>query len=163
MADQARRPDGDDLVVDIEDPTSADADRWRAEYYAEIDRRFEGGFDADASHVAPADRLVPPHGVLLLARLHGEAVGGGALRLDQGEAALVKHMWVDPKVRGLGVGRRVLTALEDEARSRGVDVVRLETNRTLTEAIALYRSSGYDEVEDFNGEPYGDHWFEKHL
>jgi DNA-binding MarR family transcriptional regulator len=151
------------IEVDVEDPRSEDAVRWRAEYYAEVDRRFVGGFDADASHVAPTDQLTPPTGVLLLARLHGEAVGGGALRFYADEPAHVKHMWVDPAVRGLGVGRRVLSALEDEARRHGIAAVRLETNRTLHEAIALYRSSGYDEVPAFNDEPYGDHWFEKRL
>ena len=45
----------------------------------------------------------------------------------------------------------------------GSRVVRLETNRTLTEAIAMYRSAGYVEVEAFNDEPYAHHWFEKHL
>ena len=40
---------------------------------------------------------------------------------------------------------------------------RLETNRSLTEAIALYRSAGYVEVPAFNDEPFADHWFEKDL
>ncbi|HEX6312549.1 MAG TPA: MarR family transcriptional regulator, partial [Acidimicrobiia bacterium] len=42
-------------------------------------------------------------------------------------------------------------------------VARLETNRNLTEAIALYRSAGYVEVDAFNDEPYAHHWFEKRL
>ena len=42
-------------------------------------------------------------------------------------------------------------------------VIRLETNRALTEAIALYRRSGYVEVDAFNAEPYAHHWFEKRL
>jgi hypothetical protein len=41
--------------------------------------------------------------------------------------------------------------------------VRLETNRTLTEAVAMYRAAGYVEVEPFNDEPYAHHWFEKRL
>jgi hypothetical protein len=41
--------------------------------------------------------------------------------------------------------------------------VRLETNKTLSEAIRLYRSAGYDEVAAFNDEPYAHHWFEKRL
>ena len=72
-------------------------------------------------------------------------------------------MWVAPSARGLGVGRRILTELEEHARRRGVARVRLETNRTLKEAGALYRSAGYDEVEAFNDEPYAHHWFEKRL
>ena len=72
-------------------------------------------------------------------------------------------MWVAPSARGLGVGRRLLSELEREAAHHGSDVVRLETNRSLTEAIALYRSSGYVEVDPFNDEPYAHHWFEKRI
>ena len=42
-------------------------------------------------------------------------------------------------------------------------MVRLETNRNLTEAIGMYRSAGYREVDPFNDEPYAHHWFEKVL
>lgn len=72
-------------------------------------------------------------------------------------------MWVAPEARGLGVGRRLLEELERLARDRGAAAVRLETNRALTEAIALYRRTGYVEVEAFNEEPYAHHWFEKRL
>jgi ribosomal protein S18 acetylase RimI-like enzyme len=72
-------------------------------------------------------------------------------------------MWVSPDARGLGLGRRLLGELERAAREHGVRVVRLETNGTLHEAIAMYRSSGYAEVPAFNDEPYAHHWFEKRL
>jgi hypothetical protein len=72
-------------------------------------------------------------------------------------------MWVDPSMRGLGLGRRLLSALEDEAADLGSVRVRLETNRALREAIALYRSAGYREVPAFNDEPHAHHWFEKRL
>jgi hypothetical protein len=42
-------------------------------------------------------------------------------------------------------------------------VLRLETNRSLTEAIAMYHSAGYLEVDPFNDEPYAHHWFEKRI
>jgi len=48
-------------------------------------------------------------------------------------------------------------------RKRRVSLLRLETNKALTEAQALYRSSGYHEVRPFNDEPYAHHWFEKAL
>jgi ribosomal protein S18 acetylase RimI-like enzyme len=70
-------------------------------------------------------------------------------------------MWVATSARGLGVGRRILSELERHARQRGARVARLETNRTLSEAISLYRSAGYTEVDAFNDEPYAHHWFEK--
>ena len=72
-------------------------------------------------------------------------------------------MWVSPDARGLGIGRRLLIDLEERAREAGASVVRLETNRSLKEAIQLYRSSGYREVKSFNDEPYAHHWFEKRL
>jgi ribosomal protein S18 acetylase RimI-like enzyme len=53
--------------------------------------------------------------------------------------------------------------LESREVDAGAVVVRLETNRSLTEAIALYRRSGYRKVEAFNDEPYAHHWFEKRL
>jgi hypothetical protein len=52
--------------------------------------------------------------------------------------------------------------LEARAAQHG-DVVRLDSNGALTEAIALYRSSGYVEVAPFNDDVYPDHWFEKRL
>jgi ribosomal protein S18 acetylase RimI-like enzyme len=72
-------------------------------------------------------------------------------------------MWVSPAVRGLGLGRRLLSELERRAAEHGCRAVQLETNRALAEAIAMYRSSGYREVPAFNDEPYGDHWFEKSI
>ena len=72
-------------------------------------------------------------------------------------------MWVAPETRGLGLGRRMLAELERHAQAAGATTVRLETNRSLTEAIALYRGSGYREVAAFNTEPYAHHWFEKIL
>ncbi len=72
-------------------------------------------------------------------------------------------MWVAESARGLGVGRRLLHELEAHAVQHGSRVVRLETNRTLIEAVAMYRSAGYVEVAAFNDEPYAHHWFEKHL
>ena len=72
-------------------------------------------------------------------------------------------MWVADTVRGLGIGRRMLEALEAEAPALGLTTVRLETNRALEEAIHLYRSAGFREVAPFNADPYAHHWFEKRL
>ena len=72
-------------------------------------------------------------------------------------------MWVAGTARGLGVGRRLLSDLEARAAAGGARTVRLETNRALTEAIAMYRSAGYREVPPFNDEWYAHHWFEKDL
>ncbi|HEX8802925.1 MAG TPA: GNAT family N-acetyltransferase, partial [Acidimicrobiales bacterium] len=145
------------------DPTSPDARACIDAYFAELARRFEGGFDPDVTATVDPGELTEPAGLLLLARLWGEPVGCGALKLHGAEPAEVKRLWVAPSVRGLGVGRRLLSELEDRARRHGADRVRLDTNSTLREAIALYRSTGWVEVERFNDEPYAHHWFEKRL
>jgi DNA-binding MarR family transcriptional regulator/GNAT superfamily N-acetyltransferase len=149
--------------IGIEDPTSADATWCIQSYFAELDRRFTAGFDPGKALSLDAAELIEPAGLLLLARLRGEPIGCGALKFHGTHPAEIKRMWVSSRARGLGVGRRLLADLERQASSRGVTTVHLETNRTLTEAIALYRSSGYQEVSAFNDEPYGDHWFEKRL
>jgi len=147
----------------IEEPTSPDA-RWCiAQYFAELNARFEAGFNPSLSISADAHELTPPAGALLIARLGARPVGCGALKFHQGAPAELKRMWVAPEARGLGLGRRLLQALERQAREKGVEVLRLETNGALSEAIALYRSSGYREVAAFNDEPYAHHWFEKQL
>jgi len=147
----------------IEDPESADA-RWCIEsYFATLGDRFDAGFDPAVSIRADAQDLTPPSGLLLVARLHERPVGCGAVKLHGEDPAEIKRMWVAPEARGLGLGRRLLTSLEREAAVRGASVARLETNRSLGEAVSLYRSAGYAEVPAFNDEPYAHHWFEKRL
>src|SRR5262249_56345717 len=91
----------------------------------------------------------------------GEPIGCGALKVKDRNIGEIKRMWVRADARGFGVGRRVLEALEALARDLGLRTLRLETNRALKEAQALYRRCGYREVAPFNDEPYAHHWFEK--
>jgi len=153
------------VTFEVRDPSDPGA-RWCLDqYFNELDRRFDTGF----GHVAPravAAALVdykPPKGLFLVVTLRGELVGCGALRFRGDAIAELKRMWVDETVRGLGIGRRLLGELERRAAEAGARVVRLETNRSLTEAIALYRSTGYVEVEAFNDLQYAHHWFAKPL
>ena len=83
--------------------------------------------------------------------------------MQSGATAYLKRMWVAPSARGLGIGRLILQRLEELARRRRIPLLRLETNKALSEAQALYRSSGYREVSPFNDEPYAHHWFQKRL
>ncbi len=150
-------------TIDLENPASADA-RWCIEqYFRELDERFEQGFDSAQSISADSQETMPPHGAFLLARLDDRAVGCGALKTLQPGIGSIKRMWVSRSARGLGLGRRILSALELQARELGLEVVRLETNRSLEEAQALYRRQGYREVSAFNDDPYADYWFEKRL
>lgn len=151
------------VVVTIDDPAGADARFCMSQYFAELNSRFETGFDPDLSISADVDELTEPAGLLVIARLRSQPVGCGALKLHRGEPAEIKRMWISPSARGLGLGRRLLRELEDHAAARGAAAVRLETNKALVEAIALYRSAGYVEVDAFNDEPFAHHWFEKQL
>jgi GNAT superfamily N-acetyltransferase len=99
--------------------------------------------------------------VLLLAHLRAEPVGCDALKNHAHAPSEI--MWVADSVRGLGIGRRLLVELEARASEQGAQAVRLQTNRNLTEAIAMYRGAGYVEVPAFNDEPFAQHWFEKQL
>jgi len=151
------------ITFGIEPPTTPDA-RWCFDqYFAELNSRFNGGFDPGLSISACPEELTPPSGLLILGRLQSRPVGCGALKFQNKEPAELKRMWIAESARGLGVGRRLLAELERHARKAGVKVLRLETNRALYEAIHLYRRSGYVEVEAFNAEPYAHHWFEKQL
>ena len=151
------------VAISAEDPRNADA-RWCIQqYFAELAQRFDTGFDPALSIPADDDDLMPPRGLLLIARLRGRPVGCGALKHHPGGPTELKRMWVDPAARGLGLGRRLLRELERNAATAGATTLRLETNQTLIEAIRLYRSSGYEEVPAFNDEPYAHHWFEKRL
>jgi DNA-binding MarR family transcriptional regulator/GNAT superfamily N-acetyltransferase len=149
--------------IERADPSAPEA-RWCvAQYFAELDRRFEHGFDPGRSIPADEAEMTPPWGAFLIATLEGEPVACGAVKTIGPGVGSLKRMWVADSARGLGLGRRMLTALEAEARGLGLTTLRLETNRALTAAIALYRSAGYIEVPAFNTDPYAHHWFEKRL
>ncbi|WP_371405776.1 helix-turn-helix domain-containing GNAT family N-acetyltransferase [Kribbella sp. NBC_00662] len=149
--------------VEIVDPRLPAAQYCLNAYFEELERRFETGFDPARSISADHAELTLPAGLLLVATLRSEPVGCGALKLHGSDPAEIKRMWVSPDARGLGLGRRLLAELERTAAANGATVVRLETNHNLKEAIALYRSSGFEEVPAFNTEPYAHHWFEKSL
>lgn len=137
------------------------AGRWCFEQYSEeLGRRFD--YVVDSALALGLDELTPPAGLVLIAREDGEPDGCGAVKLGQPEIAEVKRMWVTQRVRGQGLGGRLLDALEARAIASGKSVARLETNRTLVAAIAMYRGHGYREVPAFNMR-FGDHWFERDL
>jgi DNA-binding MarR family transcriptional regulator/GNAT superfamily N-acetyltransferase len=163
MADVERLLTAALVRVDVVDPERPEAQFCLRAYFAELARRFDAGFDPGRSISADAAELRLPAGAFLLATLRGEPVGCGALKLHGRDPAELKRMWVADEARGLGLGRRLLRELERVAAANGATIVRLETNRSLREAIRLYRSSGYDEVAAFNDEPYAHHWFEKRL
>ncbi|HXC79332.1 MAG TPA: GNAT family N-acetyltransferase [Candidatus Acidoferrum sp.] len=143
------------------DPADPHARYCIDQYFKELDRRFETGFDPARSIRADEESLRPPAGLLLVATRQGVPIGCGALKFHDDAPFELKRMWVAESARGLGLGRRILRELEEQAARHGAKSVRLETNKSLAEAISLYRSAGYVEVAPFNDEPYAHHWFEK--
>jgi DNA-binding MarR family transcriptional regulator len=151
------------IGVAAEDPTSSDA-RWcLGHYFAELGERFEEGFDPVRTLPADSRDLVPPSGAFLLARFGGQPAGCGALKTLTPGVGEMMRMWVDRAHRGLGIGKRLVEGLEEQASALGHHTVRLYTNRSLAEARAMYRRSGYVEIPRYNDDPYADHWFEKRL
>jgi GNAT superfamily N-acetyltransferase len=107
--------------------------------------------------------MAAPNGFFVVATSDGEPVAcGGVQRLADGSAE-IKRMWVHDGWRGAGLGARLLRHLEDLACTRGHAVVRLDTNDTLTEAIAMYERAGYRAIERYNDNPWARCWFEKDL
>jgi GNAT superfamily N-acetyltransferase len=130
-------------------------------YFAEIGERF--GFEPGEAWEHDAASMAAPDGFFVVATSDGEPVAcGGVQQLPDG-AAEVTRMWVHGDWRGAGLGARLLRHLEDLARARGHAVVRLDTNDTLVEAIAMYERAGYRPIERYNDNEWARCWFEKRL
>jgi GNAT superfamily N-acetyltransferase len=154
----------DPFRIEAVDARSDEAQALVAAYVAEIAATFPGGFDPAASVSADPGELTPPHGTFLVVRdRDGTAIGCGGVKLLDPGTAEVKRMWLAPAARGRGVGRALLVALEDAARTLGATEGRLDTTADLTAAIALYRRTGWVEVPPYNDNAYATHWFAKRL
>ncbi|MFI9642206.1 GNAT family N-acetyltransferase [Micromonospora sp. NPDC051925] len=113
---------------------------------ADLGSRYGGG--GDETPVDPIE-FVPPHGDFLVARLDGEPVGCAGWRSHGDDSAELKRMYTVPAVRGRGVARAVLAAVEDSARRHGRKRIILECGDRQPEAVALYTSAGYERIPNF--------------
>ncbi|WP_433384181.1 GNAT family N-acetyltransferase [Micromonospora sp. KLBMP9576] len=168
------RPHGEDRRVDTTGWTMTATHPDRPEvaalleaYYEEMVRRYHGR-PARPEEVAaamaddPSDDLVAPTGVLLVAYRDGDPAACAGLRYRPGWAELTR-VYVRPEHRGHGGGAALLAAVEERARSFGINRIRLDTRSDLVEARALYARHGYREIPAFNDGVYAEHWFEKIL
>jgi DNA-binding MarR family transcriptional regulator/GNAT superfamily N-acetyltransferase len=149
------------VTIEPADPAGGEARSCLQAYFDELSQRFEQSFDPALGPSAEPESLVPPAGLFLLARLDGAPVGCGAIKIMDAGFGEIKRMWVAPAARGLGIAQRLLEALQKHAVSTGLDVLRLDTNRNLTEARTLYANNGFVEIAAYNDNPYAHHWFEK--
>lgn len=145
------------------DPRGAEAEGCLQRYYAELAARFPNGFELNADDAPPAEVFLAPAGRMLVARLFGEPVGCGGIRTLEPGVGEIKRMWLSPRVRGLGLGRRLLAELERTATVLKLSTIRLDTNGSLAEALHLYHAAGYRAIPRYNDNRYAQHWFEKSL
>ncbi|AXE88100.1 helix-turn-helix domain-containing GNAT family N-acetyltransferase [Streptomyces sp. Go-475] len=149
------------ITVEPVDGHAPDARACLDAYAADLDARFPEGFDK-ADLVRP-EQVSGEAGAFFVAYEEGRPVGCGALRGLEPGVGEIRHVWVHPDARRLGLARRLLTAIERESLRRGWHVVRLDTHAVLTEARAMYRACGYREIPAYTDHVYGQHWFEKRL
>ena len=109
----------------------------------QADADMTARYPPESNHLLAVDALAGPDVRFFVARRSGAMVGCAALVVGEAGEAELKRMYVDPGVRGLGIGRRLLQAAEDAARAEGVTVIRLETGIRQAEALGLYRNTGY--------------------
>lgn len=148
------------ITIQPVDPASPEARRCLGAYAEELAARFPAGYEL--ADLVSAEE-VRSHGVCMVARDDARAVGCGVLRELDAETAEIKHLWVDPDVRGIGLSRVLLEALEQAALARGKMAVRLDSHSALREAISLYRSAGYVQIPPYGSNPHAALWFEKRL
>lgn len=154
---ESRRIDGARVFQRVP-PSHPDAVALAAQATEEGDRVY-----ADM-HLPPApslDQLLMDGGRVLVGYVDEEPVACGAVRFLDPDTAEIKRMFVARRWRGQGIGRRLLAALEDEAAELGCRRVRLDTGSRQEVALALYRSSGYRDIEDYNRQPGAEFWLEK--
>jgi GNAT superfamily N-acetyltransferase len=130
---------------------------------AEMEALYELPAGTGLGLSAPPADFSPPSGAFLVVYEDGKPVAGGGIKRDEDGVAEIKRMYVVPAARGRGLGRRLLEALEEEARSRGYARIRLDTGARQPEARAMYERAGYHPVENYNGNPQASFWGEKVL
>ena len=129
---------------------------WHRDRHAEghdlIDSYFDdAGFEQELAGLPGA--YAPPSGRLLLAWADGTAAGCAALRRMGAQSCEMKRMFVSPAARGRGVGRALGAELIRAARGQAYTSMYLDTSIRQAEALSLYRSLGFAEVEPYYDPP----------
>ena len=128
----------------------------RAQLTDDVSRALIDSLNAELSALYPepgathfslsTQEVADGHGIFLIVYRDGTPLGCGALRLLDSDTAELKRMYVSPTARGRGLGRRLVAALEAEARALGVRRLVLETGVRQAAAFALYRATGFHSI-----------------
>lgn len=144
---------------------------WRA-YYTEVSDRWYRLHEGRTTDPVELEREIaarsgaefaPPRGVLLVARLDGEAVGTAGVQLLDSSTAELNRVFVHPRARGRGGAALLVTTAEQAARGLGAEEIVLDTRLDLVEARALYARLGYQESAPHSEEKYAQCWYRKKL
>lgn len=153
----------DHLVIGPADPDAPEALFCLQSYFDELVARVDVAKPGMFALPDPgADSYRPAQGRFLVAWSDDLPVGCVSLRPLDAATAEVKRLWVHDSARGQGLARRLMTAIEDEARAMGHRMLKLDTNSALSEAIALYRGSGWTDIAPYTSAP-ADTWLGKTL
>ncbi len=159
----ANRLNRDRITIAPIDPEAPVAKACLADYFALLSERVAG---ISAAHVPDPDPQAghyrPPVGTFLVAWSDGLPLGCVSLKTINTTTGEVKRLWIAPSARGMGLARRMMTAIEAEARTMGLTRLRLDTNAAQTAAITLYRTTGWQDAKPYSDFP-ATRWFEKRL
>lgn len=134
-----------------------------AAYLAHIGEDLDAqGLDHDIAHWEV--EYDGASGVLLVVESPaGEIVGTAGVRRLEPRVGEIKRMWVRPDSQGFGLGRQLIDRCLQEAKALGLQVIRLDTERRMEAALHLYRSRGFTEIGDYNGNSRAQIWMELKL
>ncbi|MFD4987308.1 GNAT family N-acetyltransferase [Streptomyces sp. NPDC058374] len=160
-------------TVAPEPADSPDARALWAAYYTEVsDRwfRLREGRDTPPDELARGiaadggpERLVPPRGLLLVARLGGEASGTAGLALLEPGTAELQRVFVHPSARGSRGGSALMAAVDAAGWALGATRLVLDTRHDLVESHRLYEGHGFTRTEAYHAGPYAERWYAKRL
>lgn len=134
-----------EISITAERPDTADA----IALIDELEGVLAPGYPAESRHGYSVDKLIREGVAFFVIRCDGELAGCGGVQLFGTEYGELKRMYVRPRFRGTGLGKRMIEHLASWSRERGITVLRLETGIHQREAIGLYERSGFTRIAPF--------------
>jgi putative acetyltransferase len=122
---------------------------------AELDAYQLSIYAEESNHLDPVDDLAKSNVYFVGAYDGDKLVAIGAIKYLSGDCDYgeIKRVWVSQSARGLGVSKLVMQNLEQNAVSRGIAVLRLETGVHQAEALGLYEKLDYHKRSPFGEYP----------
>lgn len=108
----------------------------------------EGYVDEDLKHI---DKFMPPSGRLFLCFVDDKLAGMGAIKQLAPGIGEIKRMYVRPEFRRQGLGRALMNHLHNEAAQQHYQCLRLDSAPFLPESHQLYRTSGFQDIQPYEG------------